>query len=62
MLEQVSMRHDVKTIIQIPFSWRRPMDDIIWHFDRRGYCLVRSAYHLSKASERKDRDEFFSFE
>lgn len=35
-------------IRQIPLSWRRPPDCLIWHFERHGAYSVRSGYEVAR--------------
>lgn len=42
-------QEEVEKILSIPLSFRMILDRRIWHFERNGKFLVKSAYHVARA-------------
>lgn len=49
IIEHTFLHHDVQAILLIPLSFRRTQNNIIWHFDLKVVCSVKTVYHLAKS-------------
>ncbi|KAI5335569.1 PREDICTED: reverse mRNAase [Prunus dulcis] len=48
LLQSLLFPGEVELIHSIPLSMRRPPDQLIWHYDRKGQFSVRSAYRVAQ--------------
>ena len=46
LLHKIFLPHDIKMILKIPLSIRRPRDTLVWTGTSKGVLTVRSAYHM----------------
>lgn len=49
-LEELLTPDEVELIQKIPLSMRRPLDRMIWHFDKHGLYSVKSGYHVARCT------------
>ena len=55
LVRQLFLPMDADQILRLPLCRSWPMDKIIWHFTPSGTFSVKSAYHLIRASKRRDQ-------
>jgi len=55
MVRELFLPMDADLILRLPLCRSWPMDKITWHFSPAGIFTVKSAYHLIRASRRRDQ-------
>ena len=54
-VRQWFMDEDAAEILRIPLSRRPRMDEVIWHFDKKGQYSVKSGYQLALKIKNPDK-------
>jgi hypothetical protein len=59
LIEEIFMPSEAEIIKQIPLSYRRPQDILIWSGTKKGEFSVKSAYRLLQQRDCNGRGIFF---
>ncbi|XP_058760957.1 uncharacterized protein LOC131634317 [Vicia villosa] len=46
LIQEVFVQEEARQVLAIPLSFRRPVDELIWNYEKSGNYSVKSAYHL----------------